>query len=110
MNVYKVSRKDEIDYDEYDSFVCVAESEEQAKLMFPDPDGIEYDGEHYHLEVVGNKGRIAVCDKNGKIAEDADYRIREWTNDINKIEVELVGVADSNYTKPKVIVASFNAG
>ena len=110
MNVYKVSRKDEIDYDEYDSFVCVAESEEQAKLMFPDPDGIEYDGERYHLEVVGNKGRIAVCDENGKIAEDVAFRLCAWTNDINKIEVELVGVADSSYTKPKVIVASFNAG
>ena len=110
MNVYKVSRKDDIDYDQYDSFVCVAETEEQAKLMFPDPDGIEFEGEYYHLEVTDRKGTLVVCNTDRKISQDVDFRLHEWTNNINNIEVELIGVADPKYTEPQIISASFNAG
>ena len=110
MNIYKVSRKDGIDYDEYDSFVCVAKTEEQAKLMFPDPDGIEFEGEYYHLEVMDRKGTLVVCDTDRKISQDVAFRLNVWTHNINDIEVELVGVADAKYTMPQVIVASFNAG
>ena len=110
MNIYKVSRKDGASYDEYDSFVCVAETEEQAKLMFPDLDGINQEGDCYHCEVVDNTGMIAIFDANGKRVENLDFWLHEWTNNINDIEVELVGVADAKYTMPQVIVASFNAG
>lgn len=36
LNVYIVSRKDEIDYDEYDELTIVAENEEQALKMAND--------------------------------------------------------------------------
>lgn len=38
MNIYLVERTDEIGYDETDSYVCYAETEEEARIMFyPDP-------------------------------------------------------------------------
>lgn len=39
MNIYLVTRKDECDYDEYDEFVVIAVSEEDARLTHPDPMG-----------------------------------------------------------------------
>jgi hypothetical protein len=35
MNIYKVYRTDNVDYDEYDSAVVVAESEAQARELVP---------------------------------------------------------------------------
>lgn len=85
MNLYLVSRTDTIDYDEYDSFVCAAESEEQARSMPPVD------------EWLTNKFL-------------RDNIIWECTNDLNNIEVTHIGKADEKYTKPTVILASFNAG
>lgn len=33
MNIYKVSRITEADYDQYDEFICIAEDETQAKNL-----------------------------------------------------------------------------
>lgn len=85
MKLFLVSRTDDIGYEEYDAFVCAAESEEQALRMLPDDDW---------------RTREYV---NGLI-------IWEWTKDLNKIKVEYIGEADEKYTKPAVILASFNAG
>lgn len=35
MNIYKVSRTDDVSYDEYEAFVCAAESEDEARMMHP---------------------------------------------------------------------------
>ena len=111
MNLYKVSRKDGIDYDQYDSFVCVAETEEQAKLMFPNPDAMTWSDSLFHLQVMNrNKGTLGVFDENNYQVVDADWILHSWTDNINNLEVELVGLADAKYTMPQVIVASFNAG
>lgn len=85
MNLYLVKRTDEIGYDEYDAFVCAAESAEQARSMPPVDEWLT--GELLSSNIIW-----------------------EWTNDLNKIKVEYVGKADEKYTKPTVILASFNAG
>lgn len=35
MNIYKVERTDSVDYDEYDSFVIIAETESVARYTHP---------------------------------------------------------------------------
>ena len=85
MNLYLLRRTDTIGYDEYDAFVCAAESEDQARSMPPA-------NEWLTSELL-----------NSNI-------IWEWTNDLNNIEVTHIGKADEKYTKPTVILASFNAG
>lgn len=89
MNLYLVSRTDDIGYDEYDAFVCAAESEEQARKMLP------FDEELVREETEENIRNLTIW---------------EWTNDLNNIEVTHIGKADEKYTKPTVILASFNAG
>jgi hypothetical protein len=42
MKVYLVSRTDRVDYDEYDSWVVVAENEERAKEMCKDWGSYDY--------------------------------------------------------------------
>ena len=39
MNIYKIERTDEGDYDEYEGAVVVAESSQDARKIHPDPDG-----------------------------------------------------------------------
>ena len=89
MNLYLVSRTETIGYDEYDAFVCAAESEEQARKMLP------FDEELVREEAEENIRNLTIW---------------EWTKDLNKIKVEYIGKADEKYTKPTVILASFNAG
>lgn len=91
MNLYLVSRTDDIGgYDEYDAFVCAAESEEQALSLHPDGGTIEEfftaDGTHY----------IRNCDFEWHFGERA--------------VAKYIGKADEKYTEPTVILASFNAG
>lgn len=38
MNIYKVTWNEGNDYDRYDSFICYAESIEEAKALHPDGD------------------------------------------------------------------------
>ena len=35
MNIYKVERTDDVDFEEFESFVCYEESEEKAKNRIP---------------------------------------------------------------------------
>lgn len=90
MNLYLVSRTDDIGYDEYDAFVCAAENEEQALSLHPDGGTIKEffaeDGTHY----------IRNCDFEWRFGKRA--------------VAKYIGKADEKYTKPTVILASFNAG
>ena len=90
MNLYLLRRTDTIGYDEYDAFVCAAENEEQALSLHPDGGTIEEffaaDGTHY--------------------IRNYDF---EWYFG-KHVVVECIGKADEKYTKPTVILASFNAG
>lgn len=38
MNIYKIERRDEVDWDEYNAAVVVAKSPQDAKKIHPDPE------------------------------------------------------------------------
>ena len=86
MNIYLVRRTDDWGYDQYDSFVCVAESEEQAKLLNP-----HYDP-YFEDEMFYNFNERCWC----------------WVNSPDLLEAIKIGVSDED--KVKVILASYNAG
>ena len=96
MNIYKVTRTDNVDCDNFDSFVCYAESEDAARVMNPDRDtAVVKDGKW-------------VVDLFGKMI----VRIRwAWikASELHTLKVELLGVSDTE-TEPKFILASFKAG
>lgn len=81
MNIYKVSQDINGDYDTYDSFVCVAESEDDARDMHPNGELI---GKSSHWDWVSEK-------------------------DKHLCRVDFIGVASPESTRG-VILASFNAG
>lgn len=80
MNIYYLSQNDVTGYDTYDSCVVVAENENEAKNMHP---------AWYST-----------------FGEDK----RTWTDDINKVSVDYLGVYEGENTEARVICASFNAG
>jgi hypothetical protein len=87
MRLYHVERTDEIDYDEFSDFVCVAENDEEARNIHPRED----------KKVWG---------------EDYDYwNNGSWINkeDINSLKVKEIGLAKPELTR-SVICASFHAG
>lgn len=90
MNIYKVSRKDNWGYDQYDSAIVVADNEEQAMLIPPDYDSEiaeSYMSPYDYMEKCGIP----------------DY----WSP--NNLNIELIGITDK-YDKPITLLASFNAG
>lgn len=84
MNIYKVSRTDKWSYDDYDSFVVIAEDEKTALYTHP-------------------SGRMLTF-----IDENKSYT-GNWVNSPMFLKVELIGIA-SNDMKPGIIINSFNAG
>ena len=110
MNIYKVSQDKNCDYDSYDSFVCVAESEEQAKNMFPDDhDGVIIFDTKINHWINKNERELIYGYED---IEDSSFYWKDtyWTADFDNIKVEFIGVADTKYKKPQIIVSSFNAG
>jgi hypothetical protein len=96
MNIYLVSRRDRGGYDEYDSFVCAAESEELARCIHPN---------EYVTHVVDGKWMGTY--KSGSM-KGAEYE-HSWSGWIpytnrGELHVELIG------STPGLILASFNAG
>lgn len=101
MNIYKVSRTDKIDYDEYDSFICYARDELEAKDIPPasyivwDPDNKRW-ADDYEMD-------------SGQPAEDR-MMSRGWPVAADTLlKIELIGKGPDD-AKPGVILASFNAG
>lgn len=87
MNIYYVSRTNcKICWDEFDSFVCIAEDENSARKTAP---------------------CSASFDEYGSDDWENDWN-RSWTSDIESLDVVLLGV--SHETEPRVVCASFNAG
>lgn len=87
MNIYLVERTDKVDYDQYIGFVCIAESENQARHMNPTYDG-EFDNDLYYNF-------------------NCSY-ITDWAQDPNSLKVTKIGEADSS--QAKIILYSYNAG
>lgn len=84
MNIYLVDTVAKVDYDQYDSFVVVADSEEEAKATHPST-------------------------LYGEVQSENTDKDDLWTP-FKDIRVELIGVADSEYKEKTVICSSFNAG
>ncbi len=95
MNLYFVSQKENTGYETYDSFVCQARTEREARYMLADrPDSIT---------------NIVYKDR-GKDNPAKPYEYDEWIRDVDKITVVYLGVSTDISGKPKVICSSFNAG
>lgn len=95
MNIYLVSRTDNIGYDEYDSIVVAAESEEDARIIDPS----DFSGHVDNLR--------GTYDADGKYISCHD----NWPmrSNVHELEVKKVGVADANVIRG-LILSSYNAG
>ena len=83
MKIYLLEQSLNQNWDTYDSIVVIAESEDKARLINPYNDNWERE----------------------------DYNYKSWVSksDTDKIKVTELGVANKD-EKPRVVLASFNAG
>jgi hypothetical protein len=96
MKIYKVTQEANDDYDTYDSFICAAESEEEARAMHPSG-RVRYD---YNLGYW--------VDRYGERSDSRSY-LYDWTPDLGDIDVEYLGEGYPGIKKG-IILASYNAG
>ena len=94
LNLYRISQTKNDGYDTFDSAVVVAESEEAAREMHPDPIFMW----HNDYQEWGN----------GCLGRDADG-LACWSHP-KDVEVEVIGIPDERFRAGDVICASFNAG
>jgi hypothetical protein len=85
---------DYVDYDAFRAIIVQAPSEEEARRIHP----------HKEAGVYWN-----LVDKDWEAANSCNEAIRGWTKKIEKLEVELIGVADPSLTDV-VILVDFKAG
>lgn len=97
MNIYKVEQDINNGYDTYDSFVCVAETEQEARETYPSQFGTHHhDGKWFGTYSGG-----------GEYERDGSDWIR--FDQIDQLKVTLIGITNKDHKKG-VVVASFNAG
>jgi hypothetical protein len=91
MNIYKVSRTDTVGWDQYDAFVCIAETEEAARNMHP------YEDDHDDIWDIPDT------------YDDGYRRNTGWVKrkEIGTLKIEHIGTADG---LPGIILSSFCAG
>lgn len=94
MNIYKVTRTTEIDYDMYSSFICFAQNEEQAKNLDPSFPEIDHP----------NFSKASFIDWESEIS-CARY---SWVNNKNHLIVEKLGTSDSKQVG--IILSRFHSG
>lgn len=94
MNLYLVSQNVNKDWDTYDSFVVVANNEDEDRRASPNENYIWKDG----------CWNFKYLDGTTKITKH-----KSWCHP-NDVVVELLGVADSNLEHGEVVCASYNAG
>ena len=92
MKLFYISRTDATSYDEYDSAVVAAETEQDAQKTHP-------------------AGEYEWNEETERWVRKSDRRSSDWGEwlDPKKVEVEYIGEAKKG-TKAGVICASFNAG
>ena len=86
-------------YDTYDSFVCVAESAEDARRMFPGGAYVQWSDSHERWEMIDD-----AC--GGFLRQ---YDLDEWDSHIRTIGVKLLGRAEPG-ASVGVVCASYHAG
>ena len=89
MNIYLVEARGpyKFDYDTYDSLVCIAKDEEDAKKVNPN-------------------------DIYPRVSKE-DYipaNFSSWVSDFAHLKVTYLGEADPSFTARQLICSSFNAG
>ena len=99
MNIYKVTRTDWHDKGEdYESFICVAETSDDAKMLHP---------EDFRMEI-GKNGlfnETETASWNGQIKRS--LAMSKWAREPKYVSVELIGeVSNNNYEVEQVILAS----
>ena len=87
--IYLVKRTDNVTWDEYDSFVVCAESEDEARRV--SPDGLMFF-------------------EDGISEQSKQYFKYGWTDKIKTLEVICVGLASASLKNRQVVCASYNAG
>ena len=87
--LYLVKRTDEVTWDEYDSFVVCAESENEARRV--SPDGMMF------FEFIMSE-------------QSKRYFKSGWTDKIETLEVSCIGLASVSLKNRQVICSSYNAG
>ena len=87
--LYLVKRTDKVTWDEYDSFVVCAESENEARRV--SPDGMMFFEDNMSEQ---SKRYFKWC----------------WTDKIETLEVSCIGLASVSLENRQVICASYNAG
>ena len=87
--LYLVKRTDEVTWDEYDSFVVCAESEDEARRVYPD-------------------GMMFFEDNMSE--QSKRYFKSGWTDKIETLEVSCIGLASVSLKNRQVICSSYNAG
>lgn len=92
MKLFKVERTDNWSYDDYDSFLCAANSAEEARMLWPDPE--------YHMWKDG-----VACYSYG---EQNPASSHGWVKSPDYLEVTEIDLSILN--KPETLLASFNAG
>ena len=100
MNIYKVSRTDYHyhDDDDYEAFVCIAESDEDAKMLHP---------EDFHMELDerGFFKPAPTASWNGEIKRN--LAMSKWASKPEGVSVKLIGVvSNDDYEIEQVILAS----
>ena len=96
MNIYKVSQSINNDYDTYDSFICYASTEEEARKMYPS----NYEPTKWDEDT---KKHIPCS------WLDPEFTYNEWANKLDQVKVKYIGTTIEN-KQSAVILASFNAG
>lgn len=84
MKIFRVSQSDNNGYDTFDSFVCYANSEDEARNMRPD--------------IIG-----------GYLDEWNDDNNYGWASSSDLVEVEFIG-ENPDVKQKEMILSSFNAG
>lgn len=109
MNIYKIWRTDQYDYDQYDSAIVIAENEEDARGMNP---GYKDNVRYYD--------RMKFIDMDEEELMEFNYKTDiyhhfnpilywdYWTDSIDNVNVEVIGYTDS--TDKGVVLGSFHNG
>ena len=85
LRLYLVERTDSIGWDEYISFVCVADSEESARQINPSDSSSKWTGERWTSDSYG------------------------WPNP-STLKVTEIGSPSKNLNNGDIVISSFNAG
>ena len=88
-SLYLVERTDKVTWDEYDSFVVCAESEDEARRVHPS-------GRRFFEDDMSEQSK--------------QYFKSYWTDKIETLEVTCIGLASVSLENRQVICLSFNAG